>query len=350
MVNQTSSKRVYAPVQATPSSFVRAVVRAYEKYGMNPAGALEHAQIAPQQWQNPQGRVTARQMEALSACAMRELDDEALGWFSRPMRWGSYGMLLRASLSSPTLGVALQRWCRHHGLLTDDVALEWTVRAAAVTLAVKPRKPLGEFEEFALVSILRNFHGVACWLVDAPLALQRVDFPFAAPQHADSLQLIFPGPVHYQAPQAALHMNASCLALPVRRSEEDLNEMLRRALYIIIKPYRRERRALRRVRQLLRANLARQHGAIDTAQTLAQELHMSVRSLHRFLQEEGTTLQTIKNEVRREQACELLTRTRYPVKQIAGMSGFENVKSFSRAFLRWTGKTPQQFRAEQGLT
>lgn len=53
-------------------------------------------------------------MEVLSATAMQELDDESLGAFRRKLPWGSYGMLARASLTSPDLAVALKRWCRHH--------------------------------------------------------------------------------------------------------------------------------------------------------------------------------------------------------------------------------------------
>jgi hypothetical protein len=56
-------------------------------------------------------------METLPGGAMQELDDEALGWFSRRLPWGSYGMLARASISAPTLAGGLARWCRHHGLI-----------------------------------------------------------------------------------------------------------------------------------------------------------------------------------------------------------------------------------------
>lgn len=348
---QASHKHVYDPVQATPVAFAQAVLRAYEKYGVSAVQALEHAQITPAQLHDAQGRITALQMERLSAYAMRELDDEALGWFSQRMRWGSYGMLLRASLTSPTLGVAMQRWCRHHGLLTQDVLLRWHVRPEGVAAAVLEQGAgvLGEFREFCLVSILRNLHGVACWLVDSQIALQRIELGFDAPAYADALRLMFPGPIHFGAAQTSLHLDAAYLSMPVRRSEADLNEMLRRALYVMVKPYRRDRLMLRKVRQLLRGRLASVHAQPHTAQSLAQELHMSVRSLHRFLQEEGTSLQAIKNEVRRERATELLMRTRHPIKQIAGMAGFENVKSFSRAFLHWTGKSPQQFRNDQGL-
>ena len=105
-------------------AFARAIVAAYRRAGQDPSQALKQAQITPSRLQQPDARITARQLELLSGKAMQELDDEGLGAFSRRLPWGSYGMLARASLTSPTLGVALKRWCRHHGLLADDIRLE----------------------------------------------------------------------------------------------------------------------------------------------------------------------------------------------------------------------------------
>ncbi|HEX8908484.1 MAG TPA: AraC family transcriptional regulator, partial [Anaeromyxobacteraceae bacterium] len=115
----------HAPA-ATPMAFVRAIVRGFERHGVDPDHALRAAQITPAQLENPRARITARQMEVVSGAAMQQLDDEALGWFSRKLPWGSYGMLCRASITSPNLGVALKRWCRHHRLLTDDAVLKLT--------------------------------------------------------------------------------------------------------------------------------------------------------------------------------------------------------------------------------
>ena len=60
-------------------AFVQAIVEAYRQRGMDPAEALRKAQIEPHTLTQPQGRITALQMEWISEAAMRELDDEALG-------------------------------------------------------------------------------------------------------------------------------------------------------------------------------------------------------------------------------------------------------------------------------
>ena len=96
-------------VAVTPIAFVRMLLMAYAKYGVDPTAALQRAEIAPALLARRKGTVTSWQLQVLAGEAMRELDDEALGWFSRRLPWGSYVMLLRASLTSPNLGVALRR-------------------------------------------------------------------------------------------------------------------------------------------------------------------------------------------------------------------------------------------------
>jgi AraC-like DNA-binding protein len=326
---------------ATPMAFVRAIVLAYNKYGIDPGPALRQAQITPSQLRRPDARITAAQMETISGAAMQELDDEALGWFSRRLPWGSYGMLCRASITSPTLGIALRRWCRHHALLTDDIGLRIERRGELAHFGIVERRDLGDFREFCLVTSLRFLHGFACWLIDSRIALREAAFPFEPPPHHGVYPLLFPGPVHFGAAQAGLVFDARTLAMPLRRDERALQSMLKRALPLTVLQYRRDRMLVQRVRELLRG------GGHHTAQSLAADLHLSVRTLHRQLHDEGAALQSLKDESRRERAIDLLLRSTRPVKQVAQAVGFDNEKSFARAFKAWTGRSPSDLRRTQ---
>jgi AraC-like DNA-binding protein len=160
--------------------------------------------------------------------------------------------------------------------------------------------------------------------------------PHAPPRHHAAYALMFPGPVRFDAPRAGLSFDAQYLALPLRRDERALRQMLQRALPLTVLQYRRDRLLVARVRELLP-----RHG---TADALARALHLSTRTLHRQLKEEGASLQALKDEVRRERASELLLRTEQPLKQIARAAGFRNEKSFARAFRGWTGAPPGEWR------
>jgi AraC-like DNA-binding protein len=326
-------------------AFAQAIAAAYRRHGQAPDAALKLAQITPSQLARPEARMTARQMEQLSATAMRELDDEGLGAFRRKLPWGSYGMLARASLTAPDLGTALKRWCRHHGLITDDIRLELTVAGTTATLTLAELRPLPpEVRELSLAFLLRNAHGLACWYVDSRIPLQEARFPFPAPAHAGAYAHMFPGPLQFDAAQAALRFDARYLKLPLRRDEKALAQMLQRALSITVLPYRRDRLLVPQVRQALAAHPDRSHNA----EALAELMNVSARTLHRQLKDEGASLQQLKDEVRLERAKDLLYRTRKPVKQVAAEVGFRNEKSFARAFRVWAGVAPGSFRDGPG--
>jgi AraC-like DNA-binding protein len=290
-------------------AFVRAMVQAYAARGLDPAAALEQAQIKTEDVDDSAARITATQMEVISGAAMRELDDEALGCFDRALPWGSYGLLARASLSSPTLGVALKRWCRHHGLLATDPLPMLEIEGDVARIAVRLQRDVGAMTELCVVSLLRNIHGLACWYVDSRIPLQGAQFPYMPPPHVDTYALLFDGPS------------------------------------LTVRSFRRDRLLVQRVRQVLATQPLDAHNADD----LAVLLNLSARTLHRQLKEEGASLQALKDEVRRQRATELLLRTKRPIKQVAQATGFQNEKSFIRAFKTWTGKSPGEWRDKQVL-
>lgn len=335
-----------ALVAATPIAFVKAIVRAYQRRGMDPEKALQQAQIAPDLLDNPDARITAWQMERISDAAMQELDDEALGWFGRRLPWGSYGMLVRASISAPTLDVALKRWCRHHGLLSDDIRLRLSTQGSLFTVTLEEQNTghwlSGEMREFCHVSLLRNLLGVSSWLVDSRIPLLGVEFAFAAPAHHAAYAVLFSAGCEFHAPATRLHLDARYLQLPLRRDEKALQQMLRHALPLTVLQYRRDRLLVQRVRQALAAHPQLTHNADD----LAALLHVSPRTLHRQLKEEGATLQALKDEVRRDRAMDALLRSDKPIKQVAVAAGFQNDKSFIRAFRGWTGLSPAEYRRQ----
>jgi AraC-like DNA-binding protein len=325
----------------TPMAFVRAILLAYEKYGVAPDRALAAARITPAQLRRADARIDAQQMETISATAMQELDDEALGWFSRRLPWGTYGVLCRASVGSPNLLVALKRWCRHHALLTDDIRLELAMDRAGARLHIEEKCELGAMREFCLLTSLRYIHGYACWLVDSQLPLAEVTFPFPPPPHASVYPLLFPGPVRFDRAAASMTFDSRYLELVPRRDEPALRRMLEHALPLTVRQYRRDRLLVERVR----GYLSDPSHHPTTAAALASALHVSVRSLHRQLANEGASLQAIKDDVRRQRALELLRRSDIPIKQLARMIGFRNDKSFARAFKAWTGNSASEYRA-----
>jgi AraC-like DNA-binding protein len=209
-------------------------------------------------------------------------------------------------------------------------------------LAISENRRLHEMRELCLLTSLRHAQGYACWAIDSRIALHGVEFPFQAPRHAAVYPLLFRAPVRFSAAQAAITFDAQYLSLPLRRDERALQTMLRRALPLTVRQYRSDRLVVRKLRELLRGHCAN----LRTGEAVARALNVSLRTLHRRLLEEGTCLQKVKDEVRRELATERLARTSRSIKQIARDVGFHNEKSFMRAFRQWTGESPMEYRCK----
>ncbi|MCP4941920.1 MAG: helix-turn-helix transcriptional regulator [Planctomycetaceae bacterium] len=79
---------------------------------------------------------------------------------------------------------------------------------------------------------------------------------------------------------------------------------------------------------------------------VARELALSKRSLQRRLAEEGTTWLEVLNGARERLARHYLKTTGLGVSEISFLLGFDDPNSLFRAFQRWTGSTPEAWRAQ----
>jgi AraC-like DNA-binding protein len=328
--------------------YVRMILNVYSRHGIDPGAALRQAGIDAgiMDAQVPAAPVSRAQTVALSNHAMRELDDETLGWSSRPMPWGGFSMLARASLTAPNLRVALKRWVRHQNLLLPDITMGLQEADGAAILTFEEVRTTWEsafVREFALTSLVRCIWGYASWLIDSAVPLIDVRFPLSEPISPRAAALLKGYARTGAEGPTTCRFDNRYLDLPNRRNEADMQAMLSsgEAILIVSVPYRPDRRLVQRIRSLLKENPARIEW---TAEDIAQTLNVSVRTLHRHLTDEGISLQALKDDARKTRAIHLLLHTDLPLKRIAADVGFAHERSLNRAFREWTGELPSGFR------
>ena len=196
---------------------------------------------------------------------------------------------------------------------------------------------------FAFEWLLRLIHSLSCWLVGRGLALDSVDFPFSRPAHADDYTLVYTERSSFVGgSRLTARFNATLLDLPIRRDEAALASFLEGAPGRISMLYRRDRATVLRVRDLIRDALP----ASLSQDEVAKRLHMSPRTLHRRLDEEGASFRSIKEALRRDIALARLTKTRQPIARVAADLGYADTSAFYRAFTSWTGLSPERYRKQ----
>ncbi len=344
----TTSEKPAGGPSTVAIGFVIGILSGVSRAGLAPEALLEHAEIATSLLDDRTARIPVARYAALYRLINERLDDEGFALFSRPLRRGSFEFLCRAVLSAPTLAQALERIARFLHVALDDleVELETSGRAAVIVISEEQALPVGPAGRvFAFEWLLRMIHGVAAWLVAHPLPLDEVSFPYPPPQHAADYELVFAPRYTFDAPRLEARFPAEWLALPVRRDEAALTLFLADAPASITTLYRRDRALALRVREHLRAALPEQPGL----PAIARRLLLSPRTLHRRLEDEGTSFRAIKDVLRRELAIEWLSKSRLPLSRIGTDLGFADAAAFYRAFKAWTGSGPREYRRRHGL-
>ena len=323
--------------------FVTGMLAGMARQGRDPAALLAAAGIEPTM-QNR--RVPLAAYADLYNRVAAALDDEAFGLFSGPMRGGSFEFLARALVGAPTLGEALLRLARFLRVLLPDMTVKVDAHGTLARLVIAETRPLAPDcadpgRVFAFEWLLRLIHGLACWLAGRGLALDAVAFPYPRPPHAADYALIYTANSSFDAPTLEAHLQANLLDLPLRRDEAALHDFLVGAPGRISTLYRRDRDTVRAVRDLLHAALP----TLPVLEDIAARLHLSPRSLHRRLAEEGANFRLIKDALRRDLALARLAKTDAAIATIAAELGYADPSAFYRAFVEWTGSAPSAYRA-----
>lgn len=323
--------------------FVTGMLAGLVRMGNNPARLLAAAGISAGALTDPTVRIPLAAYADLYNRVAADLDDEAFGLFSTPMRCGSFELLSRALVGTHSLDEALRYMIRFLHVLLPDMRVDIAREAGSACIRIEEARPLvpDAGRVFAYEWLLRLIHGLACWLAGRGLGIDTVSFPYPRPPHADDYALIYTANSGFDARVLEARLHANLLDLPVRRDETALADFLVGAPGRIATLYRRDRNTVRAVRDLLHAALP----ILPALEEVAAQLHLSPRSLHRRLAEEGANFRQIKDALRRDLALARLAKTDASVATIAAGLGYADPSAFYRACVEWTGAAPSEYRA-----
>jgi AraC-like DNA-binding protein len=172
-----------------------------------------------------------------------------------------------------------------------------------------------------------------------PLA---VAFQHARPRDLSEHRRIFhAAPLDFDCPAVEIRFAADLLVAPVSTADPGLSTVLDRHVHDLLARLPISLRFSERVRRTLLEALRE---GVPTLPRLAKRLGVSERTLQRRLNEEGTSLLVLLEDVRHELSLEYLRDPKLSVAEIGQRLGYRSLAAFSRAFRRWTGVSPAAHR------
>lgn len=311
------------------------------RQGLNEAALLAEAGIDAGLLAQPDARVSSDAYGQLWLAIARQMDDEFFGMNPRRMKVGSFAFMARAAVKESTLGAALQAALRLLHLVFDGFSPRLEVRdgLAAIVIDEPPEQHCRAFGYFTLWLII---HGLSCWLAGRRIDVLGIQLRCPQPDYIEDYQVMFTRNLQFARGQSRLLFNADSLQVPIRRSPRDLKRFLAGAPANILVRYRDPQSLGARIKAHLRSLAPKQWPDVEA---LAGHFHMAPSTLRRKLSLQGQSYQGLKDQVRRDLAIACLDSDEGNFSDLACELGFADTSAFYKAFKKWTGSTPGQYRA-----
>lgn len=335
------------PSMGISIALVRNLVQAVERSGVTREAFLQKSELSPDDIEDSDRRIDLAEYDRLQLLALEVTGDEAIGFHLA--EWGSlavFDVLGALSLHAPTMRDGIQALRRYHRIMSDCADPELLEEGDRALLRYEfPRSHPRCNQIRAEFGLTVLFQLAKSYLADGDVP-RRTSFEHAAPPYVAEYDRVFGGSARFREPFTGFEFDRAWLERPQLH--------MNRGLFFVLAD-----QAERRLTRLAPASIAARVRAIlqtqrprfrPTMEEIAKQLGMSARSLRRRLSDEGVPFLRLAEEAQMLAARDMLDNVRLSIQEVAYSMGFSEPSAFHRAFKRWTGMTPKQYRELGGST
>lgn len=261
--------------------------------------------------------------------------------YAREIRNNDLGALGLAAKSAPTLRDSLLRLERYFRLLTDTAVYSLKEDADPALFILEARTPdhpaLQLRDECALAGVADNIREFGSDVVE----LDHVSFKHDCRGDPAQFEKFFGCQVLFGARHNAIAIAPDILDQPNKLGDRGISDFLIQHLDTEIQRLPDPSSLKDEVKHHLASRLS---DGVPQASEVAIRMGMSERTFYRRLADENLSYRDVLRDAQLSLAQELLTDNDCSIAEVAFLTGFSEQSTFSRAFKRWVGEAPAQFR------
>lgn len=320
--------------------YVNLILETVARFGVTTEELLEGSTLTLADIEQTDIRVDYFAFSYLLNRAVKLTHEPGLGFLlGMQMRVSTHGMLGYAAMVAGTLGQALELALRYTEIQTATVLLHSQRVDDKVVLTIEQRLPDYPLGEIVITFLMVGFGKMAEMLTGKAIhGTATISYPH--PEYFSRFEHLLPGTVSFDQPKNTLIFDAKDLDLPLMMSDPV-------ALRLSEEQCKRELQQLldnRSFSQIVREILLDETMPFASLEEVAVQLHMTPRTLQRYLTRESLTFNELITSLRKEKAQQLLAQNKLSIQEVAERLGYAEPTNFSRAFKIWTHESPREYQ------
>lgn len=328
----------------TTASYLQYLLDTATNLGADPQQILQDVGLDAKALEDGDERIDLTYLMRIGYYAIQRTQVPSIGLIagsrSSITRFGVAGL---AAMTSPSLGDALRiitqyedlfgRCYRGNSTITQDGKEVW--------MNFYSIAPYNDYTYFVVDAVLSGWTHSISWLTGKNDLVQAAHIEFSAPAYFEEYQKAFSCPVHFNQDKNAIKLAKHALDAPMIHHNASLHDYLLEQCELAIGRVALANSYRNKVLKVLGTML---HGKTPSIEEVAQELSMPTWTLRRKLKDEDTSYQNLVDEMRRDVALSYMRNTDLSFGEISYLLGFSTPGAFQRAFKRWAGTTPGEYR------
>lgn len=332
------------PPEKTKATWLFAIHQALKHQGVDADKLFEAHEVSLSSFKNSLAPVPKATINQIWQDAVQLTQNDAFGlslikYFNLPY----LNSLASLAQASRDIEQALQALEKYHCLVTDNVAIK-VLCENEIKICIMNKSTgetwLPEDIEIAFALILQYGASLPAEEIK-PLLLTLTR---KQPDNLEHYSRVFSCPIEFDATEAAIYFAKDALHYPIPSANGALFSQFEKLLDERL-PAVSQRHAISSLKDRTALYLkSLSDTRLPGLQETAAHFCMSASCFKKHLQAEGSSFQQIADQIRKEYALALLAKLDKSLKEIAYELGFANSSALNRAFKRWTGENPKEYR------